>query len=216
MEATDVENKDCSIWAEVAVLLVGMWFAFVCIAFWWFESRLLQPFMYGENSKAVFFDGERLMQQLGSTYMDSVQHTEEKSIATVLHFWDPDCPCNSKNDTHVNNIIETYGNEGVQFIIVTPDADSLDQARDRFSHVSVTDFMSTEAQGVSPPSSPAAVVINAFGDTSYFGPYSIGAQCLSENGAFVENILDSLLQHKQRTQVNTAAVGCFCDWSARV
>lgn len=216
MEAEVSENKDSSLLAEIAVLFVGLWLIFVCLAFWWFESRLLQPFMSGDNLKAVFFDGEKLMQQLGETYVTHDQQMNEDGIATVVHFWDPGCPCNSKNESHVNRIIETYGSQGVNFVIVTPDANVLDQAREKFTHLSVTDFMSTDIAGASPPSSPAAVVINGAGDTSYFGPYSVGAQCLSENGAFVENILDSLLQHQARTQVNTAAVGCFCDWSTPV
>ncbi len=65
-----------------------------------------------------------------------------------------------------------------------------------------------------PPSSPAVGVINRKGELVYFGPYSLGANCSPKNGKFVEKVLDQLKDKKQRQkkQLNTLAVGCFCPW----
>lgn len=203
---------------KLLIVFVALWLLCMFYAFWWFEFRLIQPFDPEANKRAVFFDGEQTMQQLANVISSETFSGVENNlpIATVVHFWDPDCPCNKLNESHVNNIISEYGEQGVKFVIVTKNEAGLKQAKDKFSHAAVIEYKSNIPHGLTPPSSPAAVVMNSTGQANYFGPYSIGALCLTRNGAFVETILDSLFKGENRIQINTAAIGCFCSWDNNV
>ncbi len=216
----EIESTVGSVWQtilpQLAIFMVITWLILMFYAFWWFEYRLLQPFAPGVNSQTVFFDGEQGMQRLADQIAIEIEDKQlQNSLATVVHFWDPDCPCNRLNESHVKKIIQDYGDMGVNFVIATRDKSGLREARQRFTHPAVIHYQANLPAEFSPPSSPAAVVVNRQGEASYFGPYSVGALCLSDNGNFVETILDSLLQGKNRMQINTAAIGCFCDWSVR-
>ena len=91
---------------------------------------MLQPFVSDEEHRAVFFDGEKTMQALAAIIASK---QSDKGMATVVHFWDPDCPCNKLNESHVHQIIKDYGERGVKFVIVTQNESSLAKARQRFN-----------------------------------------------------------------------------------
>ena len=130
METDIPGTTEDSILPHVAMFLVTSWLILIFFAFWWFEYRLLQPFVSDEEHRAVFFDGEKTMQALAATIASK---QSDKGMATVVHFWDPDCPCNKLNESHVHQIIKDYGERGVKFVIVTQNESSLAKARQRFN-----------------------------------------------------------------------------------
>lgn len=62
------------------------------------------------------------------------------------------------------------------------------------------------------PASPAVAIWDQQGQLAYFGPYSEGATCTSNN-SFIEPILKPQRRPPGQRQ-QYLAVGCFCDWRA--
>lgn len=199
------------LWLGLALLAI--WLSGMVMAFWWFQYRNVQPF----DRQAVFFDGRTLGAQLHQL-LDQIAQRDVKRVATVVHFYNPDCPCNKFNEAHVRELMTHYGNQGVRFVVVVNPASSLGQqqamarAKQIFNHPAVIGFR--QIRDIHPPSSPAVAILDAQGQLAYFGPYSVGAVCTVQNGGFVETALDKLFQGKNSKQLNTLAVGCFCPWPA--
>lgn len=60
-------------------------------------------------------------------------------------------------------------------------------------------------------SSPAIAIWDHQGKLAYFGPYSEGLVCNSQN-SFVEPILQALSANRPVSATHTMAVGCYCPW----
>lgn len=197
----------------VGMALLTIWLASMAIAFWWFQYRNVQTF----TPQAVFFDSQTLQAQLQQLLLH-VTHRHNQPAATVVHFYNPGCPCNKFNERHVRDLIAQYGRQGVRFIVMvsadlaTDQEQALQQARQVFNDPAVIDVQL--AKEIRPPSSPAVAILDAQDQLAYFGPYSIGATCSVQNGAYVETTLDKLFHGIPTRQLNTLAVGCFCDWPA--
>lgn len=201
-------------------LLVSVWVVSTVFAFWWFQFRNIQAFDINDVvNKTVFFESGELGARLENLVNKEQQSNKLKPIS-VVHFWNPDCPCNRFNEVHVKKIISDYADKNVQFTIVVSGKNTKlrklreERARKIFSHSAVKNIYSDWSMDKGPPSSPAVAVINSSGELVYFGPYSLGANCSADKGKFVEKVLDQLKDEKQRQkkQLNTLAVGCFCPW----
>ena len=204
-----------------AGVLVAVWLLSTVIAFWWFQFRNVQVFDADAlTHQAVFFQSGELGQRL-ENLVEASYRTENKAAISVIHFWDPDCPCSRFNEVHVKKIISSYIAKNVQFTIVvkggTAEArhEHMRLAQQVFQDSAVKEIRSDWPVQNGPPSSPAVAVINRQGQLVYFGPYSLGARCAPDKGKFVETVLDKLDSEKNsasKKQLNTLAVGCFCPW----
>lgn len=202
--------------------LIFAWVVSTVTAFWWFQFRNIQDFdINAITNQTVFFESG----ELGSRLENMVNHkslTTVQKPVSVVHFWNPDCPCNRFNEVHVKKIMSDYGAKNVQFTIVVNGKNNEQrklrevEARKIFNHDAVVNIQSDWEQDNGPPSSPAAGVLNEQGELVYFGPYSLGANCSPDKGKFVETILDRLKDksRRQKKQLNTLAVGCFCPWQS--
>jgi len=207
----------------MAGLLVFSWLTATVCAFWWFEVRNLQRFDRATSGQTVFFDSTEIMRELHGLLSSGAALTGNlnQPVATVLHFWDPSCPCSRFNEAHVRELMTSYRRHGVQFTVVARAGTGLSEdeiarrASSTFGHSVPLLQQSSASPAKVPPSSPATAIFDAGGQLAYFGPYSSGAMCLSGNGAFAEKVLDSLMLGDNPQQLNTLAFGCFCSWTNR-
>lgn len=195
------------------------WLLATAYAFWWFQLRNLQPFTANTGSHTVLFDAQRLHERLSA--LVSTAAAGDAAAATVVHFWDPDCPCSRFNERHVNSIVATFRGRGVRFLVVARNGGTLTgaalQARAQAAFGRDVRLVAAAPRSVAEltPSSPATAILDAHGQLAYFGPYSSGALCTAGTGAFVEKVLDQLLAGHNPQQWNTWASGCFCRWGTQ-
>ena len=72
-------------------------------AFWWFEARYLRTF---EGERAELFSGDalRLPAEL-----------QGPGPVRFVHFWDPGCPCNVGNQQHLQELLQRFAGQPVDF-----------------------------------------------------------------------------------------------------
>jgi len=160
----------------------------------WFEGRWLRPFV----QTTQVFSGEalRLPQDIGG-----------KGAVRLVHFFDPACPCNALNQQHLGELIERYGARGVAFYAVQKPRSEGHLPAPLAALKPLPNLPGADNL----PASPALAIFDQDGELAYFGPYSEGALCNSEN-SFVEPIIEALLAGKTVKASHNLAVGCFCDW----
>ncbi len=177
------ENKKTAL----AVAIVGLWIAIVAGGFWWYELRLIRPFL----DNLALFDG----QQLDTTYRPTT------NAVTLMHFGDPACPCNQFNTPHLQQIKNHYQPKGVHFVAWQQGSETPPiKGFDKLHRSDQLPFI---------PATPAVAIWSSEGQLSYFGPYSSGLLCSLGEG-FAETILDQLQAGLAPQVINTTGVGCFC------
>jgi len=205
-------------------ILVLAWICSVIFAFWWFQFKNVQAFdINAVENRTIFFEGGRLGDRLEKLAKKTDPLAKKSAVISVVHFWNPDCPCSRFNQPHVQQIISDYGRNNVRFTVVVGGAtEKIRQqhqveARKIFNFEAVIDIRSDWPMESGPPSSPAVGVMNSSGELVYFGPYSLGARCSPEKGKFVEKVIEQLKNNNQsvKKQLNTLAVGCFCPWASQ-
>ena len=126
----------------------------------------------------------------------------------VVHFWDPACPCNVGNQEHLSQLVEHFaGANGVDFYAVQKPG-THGQLPSSLSAIKPLDSL-PGAERVT--SSPAVAIWDRQGKLAYFGPYSEGLICNSQN-SFIEPILLALKADRRVSATHTMAVGCYCPW----
>ncbi|WP_192981244.1 DUF6436 domain-containing protein [Pseudomonas sp. EggHat1] len=126
----------------------------------------------------------------------------------VVHFWDPDCPCNAETDAHLRYLIGLHRNADVAFYSVQKPGSTGEIAP--FLRGRMTPLPGIEGME-SLPASPALAIWDRDGKLAYAGPYSEGLVCNSSN-SFVEPVLDALTQGRHVSLASGLAVGCYCAW----
>ncbi|WP_437879530.1 DUF6436 domain-containing protein [Pseudomonas sp. LRF_L74] len=178
------------------VCLALLWVAIMLAAFWWFEMRYIRPF----DGRTQLFSGQTLRLPPDLAGQDTIR---------VVHFWDPGCPCNVGNQQHLAQLLERFAPRGVQFYALRK-AGSHGQLPQNLAGLQNIDEL-PGSQDL--PASPAVAIWGRDGQLAYFGPYSEGALCSSDN-SFIEPILEALVDGRPVKADSTLAVGCFCDWPA--
>jgi len=179
----------------LAAALAIAWLAALLYAFWWYQGRYLRTF----DEQAVVFSGAQLQLPPALAGAGPVR---------LVHFWDPACPCNVGNQQHLAELLERFGDAPVSFHVVRK-AGSRGSLPAPLAALQPLDELPGAAQI---PSSPAVAIWDREGRLAYFGPYSEGAVCTSDN-SFVEPIIEALLDGRRVEATHGLAVGCFCDWA---
>ena len=126
----------------------------------------------------------------------------------VVHFWDPACPCNVGNQEHLSELVARFaGDNGVDFYAVQKPG-SRGQLPSTLSAIKPLKSL-PGAERIT--SSPAVAIWNRQGKLAYFGPYSEGLVCNSQN-SFIEPVLQALMADRPVNATHTMAVGCYCPW----
>lgn len=208
---------------HLATALSVCWLLATAYAFWWFQLRNLQPFDPGAANRTVLFEAQQVATALSALLADTPAGAGagRQNVATVIHFWDPDCPCSRFNEHHVREIVSGYRDRGIRFLVIARAGHGLTHtalaARARAAFGDTVQLMDAPSGSLADltPSSPATAILDAEGELAYFGPYSTGALCTSGNGVFAERVLDQLLLGHNPQQWNTWASGCFCSWNGQ-
>lgn len=163
----------------------------------WFEGRYVRAF----SDRPALFAGDTLRLPPALAGPGRIR---------VVHFWDPACPCNVGNQMHLGELVERFsGAGGVDFYAVQKPGNH-GQLPITLSAIKPLDSL-PEARQIT--SSPAVAIWDRQGKLAYFGPYSEGLVCNSQN-SFVEPILQALKAGRSVDATHTLAVGCYCPWSA--
>lgn len=172
---------------------------FCATTLWWaydsFQSRYLRTF----DNQTTFFDGSqlRLPPELAGP-----------GPIRVVHFWDPACPCNVGNQQHLGELFERFAPLGVSFHVVQKPGSHGRLPANLGALKPLASLPGSEQL----PASPAVAIWDHDGNLAYFGPYSEGAVCNSNN-SFIEPILTALNEGRRVQASNTLAVGCYCPWT---
>jgi hypothetical protein len=163
-------------------------------AYDWFQGRYLRAF----SSHTAVFSGDplRLPDNLAGP-----------GAIRLVHFWDPACPCNVGNQQHLTELVEHYVPQGVEFYAVQKPG-SHGQLPSTLSSLKTITVLPGSEQI---PASPAVAIWDRNGKLAYFGPYSEGLTCNSNN-SFIEPILKALNEGRAVNATHTLAVGCYCPW----
>jgi hypothetical protein len=130
-----------------------------------------------------------------------------KPKATVLHYYNPDCPCTRYNTWHVKDLIKEFTKQGVRFEIRVPHESQVKDAELMFNRPA-----KVAEKGSVPIASPSALVLDAKMNPQYIGPYSPAATCNLSKDDFVGNVLNDLLAGEVYPRTRNLALGCICDW----
>lgn len=199
-------------------LLILVWLSGSLAGLWWFQSRLIQPFV-AADAPAPFRDLTAVDQALESL-LTTVEETpgeisnEGDQRVTLVHLWNPDCGCNTVSQRHLDATLEAYGPDQLHFVILAPATASADVISDMQSLNARAEIIQVpEAVQVPVSASPGLAMYSPSGELAYFGAYGFGALCtLSDSNLFV-NMVSTLLSGKPYGPfMNIAGSGCFCSW----
>lgn len=177
----------------LAVVLVVAWLGILAAAFWSFSGQYLRPY----PNTTRFFDGQALQLPKDLAGPGPIR---------VVHFWDPECPCNVANQAHLTALLKRFGPQGVTFYAFRKPGTK--------GHLqdALWDLKELDMPGPPPiEASPAVAIWDRDGHLAYFGPYSEGATCTSAN-SFIEPVLEALVAGHPVKAPSALATGCYCAW----
>jgi hypothetical protein len=167
--------------------VVSVWLAGTAYAFWSFELKHQRSF---ESVHTVLFDSGSRARSAEAWFRAAVAPqlgSESGHVATVVHIYSANCPCNRFTQPHFARIVAGYQHRGVSFVTMARGS---------------VDLAWVEA-------TPAALVFDAAGSLVYFGPFSDSARC-GESGGLVERVLDRVLGGQTLRPQPFYGGGCFC------
>lgn len=170
------------------VAAIILWISALGAALWWYNSHYI---------RTEFFIGQQL---------ELPQEIRGEGKIRLLHFWDPGCPCNLGNQSHLADLSRDYA-DAVDFYHVQKPG-SKGHLPKTLNHLIPLELQLAEQ---TLPASPAVAIFDNSGQLAYFGPYSEGAICNASN-SFVEPVLEALQQNRTVRAGSNLASGCFCSW----
>ncbi|BCB61112.1 hypothetical protein HaloA020_18130 [Halomonas sp. A020] len=183
--------------------LVVCWGVLIAIAFWLFAYQDLR----------IFADDEvlaRFPEEVASAGI-SISPLPKNATGRLVNFWNPDCRCSRFSQAHIEDIMQAYAGQGIEFVVAVPKKSLVNQALATFPEASSA-VVVEQLEGLSTPS---AAVFDARSTLVYFGPYSDGAFCASGDSTPVELILNDVVAPGEVAPwLNLSAFGCYCDWPA--
>ncbi len=183
--------------------LVVCWGVLIAIAFWLFAYQDLR----------IFADDEvlaRFPEEVASAGI-SISPLPKNATGRLVNFWNPNCRCSRFSQAHIEDIMQAYAGQGIEFVVAVPKKSLVNQALATFPEASSA-VVVEQLEGLSTPS---AAVFDARSTLVYFGPYSDGAFCASGDSTPVELILNDVVAPGEVAPwLNLSAFGCYCDWPA--
>jgi Domain of unknown function (DUF6436) len=185
--------------SALAWAIVSVWLTGTAYAFWSFEFKQQRSF---ESARTVLFDSSVRARSAEQWFSETVAPhlgSPDGRVATVVHVYSADCPCNRFTHPHLARIISGYQHRGVSFVSALQG--------------SATAVGRGELAWIE--STPAALIFDAAGRLVYFGPYSDSARC-GESGGLVERVLDRILDGQTPRPQPFYGGGCFCSGAHKV
>jgi hypothetical protein len=134
-----------------------------------------------------------------------------KEKPTLLHFFNPDCPCSRFNIKEFKSLAKEYADD-MNFVVVmiTDKPYSVEEVQKRFDF-SVPVVKDQEyAKNCGVYSTPQAVVINTKNELFYRGNYNKSRYCMDEETRYVKQAVKNLLlnQNTKLDAIAFKAYGC--------
>ena len=191
--------------------VVGAWLLGMACAFWYFQLRYQRPFA---SAAITRFDSDSRAHAAADWFRANVAPPASGAageIATVVHVYHEDCPCNRFTVPHLALIVAAYASRGVRFVAVRTLAPGERAAAELPRRVELLPGAASAQAPSWIDATPAALVFDGSGNLVYFGPYSNDAWC-GVSGGLVERTLDRMLAAKPPEPQPVYARGCFCPW----
>jgi len=135
-----------------------------------------------------------------------------EGLPTLLHFFNPDCPCSRFNLEHVRELIAGYRGR-VRFVAVLqwadPAAATASFRRLRLAMEAIPDPTGGIARTCGVYSTPQAVVLDSRGGLQYRGNYNASRYCTNRASEYARIALDSLLGGEARRSFPVAALTAY-------
>lgn len=152
------------------------------LIFWQEQARFLAPTQVPEQHQFISVGTQP---ELGPWEIST------EGNLTLLHFYNPDCPCSRFNRDHLEDLISRYKEE-VQFIVVVQDED--EELPDAFRHArAVYDADGKIADLCGVYSTPQAIVLDQEGKIMYRGNYNRARYCSTRDTWFTEMVIKAKL-----------------------
>lgn len=191
----------------LAGLVIGGWVAVTAGAFWHFEFQFLLPVSRPAEAQVLAAGTPSPVQRL--TTIAGAPIEIGAGTPTVLHFWNPDCPCSRFNEPAVRKLAES--NPEVRVVLVVENAELTASLRKRiaqsFPFSAVHDEDGAIAKAFGAYATPAASLVDAEGKVQYVGTYMATAMCSSNQTDAVQVALAAMLAGKD-APAGSPAYGC--------
>jgi hypothetical protein len=157
--------------------------------FWEHEIKYASPTVVPDHFNDV---------PIGSK-IDRAPFSASADKITVLHFFNPDCPCSKFNMKDFESLARKYsGQIEFKIILQSDDADAVEEFNDRYALnlpvIKDTDGKLSDMCGIY--STPQAVVLDKNSVMYYKGNYNKSRFCTRKETRYVEIALDSLVKEK--------------------
>ncbi len=176
-------------------VLAALWMVMLGAFYFWYQGRYIRPF----NENTVVFDAKSL--QLPAELAGGGK-------IRGVHLWDPPCPCNVGNQQHLTELLHRFAGRVNFYVWQKPG--SRGHLPEGLNGLQPLSSLPGAEQL---PASPAVAIWDTHGQLAYFGPYSEGAVCSSDN-SFIEPVLEALLDGRTVNSPGGLAVGCYCPWKS--
>lgn len=212
MQQGKISKRNACAWAVVSIWLTG-----TAYAFWSFEFKQQRSF---ESARTVLFDSAARARSAELWFREAVAPqlgSADARVATVVHVYSGDCPCNRFTQPHLARIISGYQHRGVSFVAaVHGPATAVASSLASSAGLGIQQVQLRGGRDLAwIESTPAALVFDAAGRLVYFGPYSDSARC-GESGGLVERVLDRMLGGQNPRPQPFYGGGCFCSGANKV
>ncbi len=199
----DDDNRQPARWIlPVAVLAVCA--ASVTFTFWLFTT-----------SGKAFFGEEPVRLVTFEVPEELPRQREADGSLRMVHFWDPDCPCEPANRIHLETLVRNWSSRELTLEVV-PIAGA---RRPEEFRAGVLNRAQWSEEGpfnrVEVPASPSVAVYDREGTLRYFGPYSTGGFCSPDGSGLVEPVLRALDAGEPVHREALSVLGCYCKTDPR-
>jgi hypothetical protein len=208
-----ISKRSAYAWAVVSVWLAG-----TAYTFWSFEFKQQRSF---ESAHTVLFDSGTRARSAEAWFRALVVPrlgSDGARVATVVHVYSANCPCNRFTHPHLARIVSGYQHRGVSFVAAVLGPVTAPAGGWVPSAVPIG-LQQVELRGAGDlawiEATPAALVFDAAGRLVYFGPYSDSARC-GDSGGLVERVLDRMLGGQIPHPQPFYGGGCFCSGKSNV
>jgi len=190
--------KKSIVFAWLGILIVG-----IVSLFWYNDWRYSLPTPVPGNHINVNLGDSVDMPRSLATYAGK---------PTLLHFFNPDCPCSRFNIPHFRSLVKNYGND-VTFVIVPLTQPgrkiSVEEVQDKFDLDIPVVFDSSLVTLLGVYSTPQAVIINSHHRLYYRGNYNRSRYCTDEKSNYAQMALDAVLQETRNPNFDPIALKAY-------
>lgn len=155
--------------------------------FWEEQARFLAPTPVPESYVPV---------SVGTQPDLSKWEVNPENDITLLHFYNPDCPCSRFNRDHLKKLI-TFYQDRVNFVVVVQNKQDRTELPDAFENAhAVYDPEGEIADRCGVYSTPQAILLDEEGKIIYRGNYNMARYCTSRDTWFTEMVIKAKLAGK--------------------